>query len=68
MAIGSAIQRSHVVHIYDEDRRQTATVLAGTGRDDGLTGYTASRVNVRRGSFVYSYDEHGQQCGTFLAV
>lgn len=67
MPIGNAVQRGNFVYIYDEHGRQLATVSAGSGSQDGLTGYTSSRVNVRRGSFVYSYDEKGRQVGTVPA-
>ena len=49
MAIGTAVQRGGLVYIYDEKNRQTSTVPAGSGPNDGLQGYTGSRVNVRRG-------------------
>lgn len=67
MAIGNAVQRGSLVYIYNEKNQQVATVSAGTGKDDGLKGYTSSRVNVRRGSLIYSYDEHGRQVGTTAA-
>jgi hypothetical protein len=62
MAIGNALQKQGFVYIYDENGRQLATVSAGSNNGkDGLTGYTNSRVNVRRGNMIYSYDEHGHQ-------
>lgn len=67
MAIGNAVQRGSTVYIYDEKGRQIATVSAGTGREDGLKGYTSSTVNVRRGSTIYSYDEKGRQISTTSA-
>jgi hypothetical protein len=66
--IGSAVQRGAVVHIYNEHNQQTATVLAkGTGNQDGLVGYTQSRVSVRRGAYLYQYGERGEHLGTVLA-
>jgi hypothetical protein len=64
MAIGNAVQRGSSVFIYDEKNRQITSIPAGTGPDDGLKGYTSSRVNVRRGSTIFSYDEKGRQVGS----
>lgn len=61
MAIGNAVQRGSFVYIYDEKGRQIGSVPAGSGKDDGLKGYTSSTVNVRRGSFIYTHDERGRQ-------
>ena len=60
MAIGNAVQRCTVVYIYNEDNKLNGSVPAGNGPNDGLKGYTPSRVNVQRGSLVYSYNENGQ--------
>jgi hypothetical protein len=67
MAIGNAIQKGSWVYIYDEKGRQLATVSAGSGSQDGLTGYTSSTVNVRKGSWIYTYDEKGRQISTTSA-
>jgi hypothetical protein len=67
MAIGNAVERSGWVYIYDENGSQTGTVHAGDGPEDGLKGYTSSRVNVRRGDWIYSYDEGGSQVGVTQA-
>ena len=61
MAIGNAVQRGSIVHVYDEKGRQLTTLSAGNGAEDGLKGYTGATVNVRRGAFVYTYDEKGRQ-------
>lgn len=63
MAIGNAVERNGYVYIYDEKGRKTGMVLAGNGPDDGLKGYTSSRLNVRRGAYIYSYNERGSQVG-----
>ena len=60
MAIGNAVQRGTVVYIYNEDNKLNGSVPTGIGPNDGLKGYTPSRVNVQRGSLVYSYNENGQ--------
>ena len=67
MAIGNAVQRGRTVYVYDEKNQQIFTTHAGNGPDDGLKGYTSSRVNVRRGSTIYSYNEKGSQVGTTSA-
>jgi hypothetical protein len=67
MAIGSAVERGHIVYVYDEEGRQLRTLLAGNGPDDGLQGYTANTVNLRRGAFIYTYDAQGNQLHASLA-
>ena len=67
MAIGNAVQRGHFVYVYDEKGRQLCSLSAGSGKDDGLKGYTSTTVNVRRGSFIYTYDEKGWQKSTTTA-
>lgn len=67
MAIGNAVQKGSFVYIYDERGHQIGTVNAGSGKNDGLTGYTSSTVNVRRGSFIYTYNEKGRQISTTSA-
>lgn len=64
MAIGSAVQRGAWVYVYDEKGRQTATLPAGGGPQDGLHGYTGVTVSVRRGSWLYTHDEKGRQLST----
>lgn len=61
MAIGNAVQRGNFVYVYDEKGRQLSALSAGSGREDGLKGYTGSSVSVRRGTFIYTYDERGRQ-------
>jgi hypothetical protein len=61
MSIGNAVQRGGWVYIYDDKGRQTASVSTGSGKGDGLTGYTSTTVNIRRGSWIYTYDEKGHQ-------
>jgi hypothetical protein len=50
MAIGSAVQRGSLIHVYDEKGRRLTSLLAGAGPKDGLQGYTSSTVSVQRGS------------------
>lgn len=61
MAIASVVQRGFSIYIYDEKGRQLGIVRAGSGRNDGLEGYTSSTVSVRRGNSIYVYDEKGRQ-------
>ena len=63
MAIGNAVQRGSLVFAYDENNRQIFAKPAGSGPNDGLTGYTSSRVSIRRGNLIYVYDEKGRQVG-----
>ena len=64
MAIGNAAQRGDFVYVYDEKNYQTFSIPAGSGPNDGLTGYTQSRANIRRGDYIYSYDEKGHSAGS----
>ena len=63
LAIGNVVQRGALIYIYDENNRQINSVPAGNGSNDGLKGYTSTRINVQRGAIIYSYNEHGQQVG-----
>ena len=67
MAIGNAVQRGSIIYIYDEKGRQTGSVSAGSGSQDGLHGYTGSSISVRRGSIIYIYDERGRQMSSTSA-
>ena len=64
MAIGNAVQRGSFVYVYDEKNRQMFSKPAGSGKDDGLKGYTILTINIRRGGFIYTYNEKGQQTGS----
>jgi hypothetical protein len=61
MSIGNAVQRGSFVYIYDAKGRQIGSAPAGSGKADGLKGYTATTVNIQRGSFIYTHDEKGRQ-------
>jgi len=67
MSIGNALQKGSWVHVYDDRGRQIATIGAGTGKGDGLTGYTSSTVNIKKGSWIHTYDEKGRQISTTSA-
>ncbi len=64
LAIGSAVQRGAWVYVYDERGKQTVTLPAGSGPQDGLHSYTGATVSVRRGSWLYTHDERGRQLST----
>jgi hypothetical protein len=65
--IANAVERSAFVYVYDERGRMIFTIPPGSGPDDGLKGYTQSRLNVRRGAFISSCDEKDRQAGTVPA-
>jgi hypothetical protein len=67
MAIGNAVQKGSTVYVYDEKGRQIFTKAAGSGKDDGLKGYTNSTVNIRKGTTIYTYNEKGNQVSTTSA-
>lgn len=67
MAIGNAVKRGNMVHIYDEKGRLTVSLAAGSGPNDGLKGYTSSTVNIQRGNQIFSYDEQGRMIGATSA-
>ena len=57
--IANAVQTGDTVVVYDDRGSILFIVPAGTQPGDGLTGYTQSRVNVRQGGFITTYDEKG---------
>jgi len=68
MAIGNAVQEGLRVKIYNEKGQLTASVPArGKRAEDGLKGYTSTRVNIREGRLIRSYDEKGHHVGSVPA-
>ena len=59
MSISRAVERHHIVFVYDEQGRNTAQIFAGHDPGDGLKGYTDSTVIVRKLGRVFVHDEHG---------
>ncbi len=55
MAIGNVVQRGALIYICYKNNRQINSVPAGNGPNDALKGYTSTRINVQRGSIIYSY-------------
>lgn len=64
MPIGNAVQKGSNIYIYDEKGRHIGNVSSGSGKNDGLVGYTSTTVNVRRGTSIYMYDEKGRMKGS----
>ena len=64
MAIGNAIEKRSYVYVYDEKGRQLASILIGSQPGDGLKGYTSTTVNVQKGSYINTYNEHGTKIGS----
>lgn len=64
MTIGHATQRGTLIYIYDLDGRQITSIsVPGRFPTDGLQGYNANSIHVRKGSLIYAYNEHGRQVG-----
>jgi hypothetical protein len=55
--IASVVQRGAFLYVYNAKGGQLSVIAAG----GGMTGYTASSVNVRRGNFIYIFDAKGKQ-------
>ena len=60
MAIGNVIQKRLMIIIYDEKGHFLDTISVGSGEKDGLTGYTSTTVNVRKGLSSLTYNEEGR--------
>jgi hypothetical protein len=60
MAIGHAVQHGTLVYVYDQNGKQITSISApGRWPDDGLKGFTATAIHVRKGALIYAYDETG---------
>lgn len=68
MAIANAVTRGNMIYVYDEKNRQLCCIPRGIGPDDGLKGYTSSTVSVRRGAYIYNFDQIGRQIGAVPAA
>jgi hypothetical protein len=53
--------------VYDEKGKKLAAIDAGNRKDDGLKGYTSTIMNIRRGNWIYTYDEKGQKLNSTAA-
>ena len=60
MSIQTATPNGNLVSVYNEQGQIIFSVPLGPEPEDGLVGYTASAVSVRRGFVVNTYDERGQ--------
>lgn len=57
MTIGAARQRDKVVFVYDKE----GIVVAILDAQDGLVGFSDSRVTLRSGDLLVDCDETGRQ-------
>jgi hypothetical protein len=67
MAIGSAVEMGSLVYVYDENRRELFTKPKGIQPGDGLKGYTSTRVSIKNGFLIYTYDDKGRQVSSTSA-
>lgn len=54
-SIGNVVQTGSTVTVYDGNNRYLWSRSVGSGPKDGVTGYTASQVNLRSGNTITSY-------------
>ena len=59
MTITSAVERHHIVFVYNDKGRNTAQIFAGHCPGDGLKGFTSSTVTVRKLGKIFVHDEQG---------
>jgi hypothetical protein len=59
MAISNAVERHHIVFVYDHKGRNTAQIFAGHCPGDGLKSFTSSTVTVRKLGRIFVHDEQG---------
>ena len=59
MAISNAVERHHIVFVYDDMGRNTAQSYAGNDPGDGLKGFTESTVPVRKLGSIFVHNERG---------
>lgn len=61
MAISTVIERAEGVCIYNEQGLQTGIIQIGNRQEFSLIGHTPTNVNIKRGKFMYVYDDKGIQ-------
>ncbi|MEO6269662.1 MAG: hypothetical protein ABIP08_05100 [Lautropia sp.] len=59
MSISTAVERHHIVFVYDDQGRNTAQIFAGSCPGDGLKGFTSSTVTVRKLGRIFVHNERG---------
>lgn len=59
MSISKAVERHHIVFVYDDKGRNTAQIFAGHWPGDGLKGFTESTVTVRKLGRIVVHNERG---------
>lgn len=62
--ISKVRNNTRTIYIYNEKNTQTGVIYKGTKKNDGLIGYTANEITVRKGELIYSYDEKGRIINT----
>lgn len=67
MSIATAETRNGFVYVTNDKGVRIQTIPCGNGPNDGVTGYTSSTVSVRKGDFIYTYNEKGQQISAVSA-
>ena len=65
MAIGSAIQKSGLIQVFNERGALLCTLFPGT--DGILQGYTGTTISVRKGNVTRIYNERGNPISTVFA-
>ncbi|WP_270970208.1 hypothetical protein [Campylobacter upsaliensis] len=61
MAITLAVQKGCFVSVYDGNKNLYTLPL---GPNDKLVGFTSSSVNIKKGGFIFTYDEKGHHIST----
>ncbi len=56
--ISLVIEQNLCAVVFDENNRQTASIMLSGGK---LLGYTSGSFSIKRGTTIYTYDERGRQ-------
>ena len=66
MPIGNAMERDGQVYVYDTQGQIICLIAAGSGRRDGLKGYTSDTINIKMDDSIYCYNQKGQIISTSM--
>ena len=58
--IASVVEQASMIYVYDENGSKITGIPSGTQPGDGLKGYTATTISVKRGPLIYIHDEKGR--------
>lgn len=58
--IASVLEQGSSIYIFNEHGERVSMIMGGVQDGDGLRGWTATCVSVKRGPLVYVYDESGE--------